>query len=233
MSTTDALTTSLSAFARTLAHDHDVSDVLLDLAERVAAVLPLASVGVSLVREGLLRHIVSLDEAAGSIEVVQEATQRGPCVDAVRGNAPVASADLHAEPERWPEVGEIALALGVVAVAGIPLNAGGEAIGSLDLFHTEPRHWSEVDLARAQVFADMATGYIIHASQLRHERRTNEQLQRALDNRVVIEQAKGILSARHGISVEQAWVLLRDHARRRNATSRSVAEAVVKLGLRP
>ena len=144
----------------------------------------------------------------------------------------VTSTDLRAEPDRWPEITSAALAVGVVAIAGIPFSNGHQTLGALDLYDTVPRQWSDTDLARARVLADMATSYIVNASQLQQERRTTEQLRQALDNRVVIEQAKGILANYHGIPVNKAFELLRAHARTHSATIRSVADAIVNLGLR-
>jgi AmiR/NasT family two-component response regulator len=85
----------------------------------------------------------------------------------------------------------------------------------------------------ARVFADIGASYVRTASALLEQRRTSEQLQAALDSRVIIEQAKGIVAAQRGISVDQAFAVLRKHANDRNLQLRLVAEAVVKLGLRP
>jgi AmiR/NasT family two-component response regulator len=83
------------------------------------------------------------------------------------------------------------------------------------------------------VLADIATGYVVHASELNRTRRINEQLQAALESRVLIEQAKGLLAGERSITLDQAFAILRAHARSRNASLQSVAQAVVELGLRP
>lgn len=232
MARPDPLTAALSAFARTMAEGFEITDVLYDLTERVAQVIAVPAAGVSLLQDGALRHAASLNEIAAAIEGIQEQAQRGPCVDASRTMETVAVADLHAELDRWPEVTSAALAAGVVAIAGIPFSDGRQALGALNLYDVEVRQWSDTDLADARVLADMATSYVVNASQLQRERRTNEQLQQALENKAVIEQAKGILAAHHGISVDQAFARLRAHARSHNVTIRSVADAVVNLGLR-
>ena len=232
MATPDPLTTALSAFARTLAQGYEITDVLYDLTERVAEVIPVPAAGVSLLQGGQLQHAVSLNELANVIEVAQEQTQQGPCVDACRTNETVTVADVRVEPDRWPGVSSAAASVGLVAMAGIPFSTGHTTLGALNLYDVEPRQWSEADLARARVLADMATGYVVNASQLQKERRTNEQLQQAVENRLVIEQAKGILAAHHGISVNQAFERLRAHARNHNATIRAVADAIVNLDLR-
>ena len=233
VATPDPLTAALSAFARTLAQGYEITDVLYDLTERVAEVIPVPTAGVSLLQDGTLRHAISLNDIAAGIEVAQEHSQQGPCVDACRTNESVTVSDLRADSSRWPEVGRAALAAGVVAVAGIPFSDGRQTLGALNLYDSQPRQWSEAELGRAQVLADMATSYVVNASQLQKERRTNEQLQQALENTKVIEQAKGVLAAHHGISVSQAFERLRTHARAHNATIRAVADAVVNLDLRP
>src|SRR4051812_20457497 len=166
MAVSDPLSAALSAFARTLARGFEITDVLYDLTEQVAEVLALPAAGVSLVQEGRLRHAVSLNDTAAGIEAAQEAAQRGPCVDATRTMEAVISTDLRAEPDRWPEVPSPALAAGVVSIAGIPFRNGPQTLGALDLYDAVPRQWSYTDLARARVLADMATSYLLNASQL-------------------------------------------------------------------
>jgi AmiR/NasT family two-component response regulator len=108
-----------------------------------------------------------------------------------------------------------------------------ECIGTLDLHRANEHAWTEHEVATARVFTDIATAYVLQASQHAREQRTIEQLQHALNSRVIIEQAKGVLAAERKISVDHAFALLRKHANDRNVTLRAVADAVVNLGLRP
>jgi hypothetical protein len=108
-----------------------------------------------------------------------------------------------------------------------------ERLAALDIYDDHIRDWTERDLSTARVLADIATGYLMHASELDRARRVNEQLQAALDSRVVIEQAKGLLAGERGISLDTAFAVLRNHARNRNAPIHAIAQAVVELGLRP
>jgi GAF domain-containing protein len=233
MTTTDPLTPALTEFARTLAQGFEITDMLFGLTEKVVEILQLPTAGVSLVHDGIIQHAVSYDEIAASIELVQQHAQRGPCVDAYRTNAIVAISDLRKDPDQWPEVQAACLEAGVFATAGVPFSAGDRTLGALNLYDTTPHEWTESELAQAQVLADMATGYLVTASQLQQERRLNEQLQRALESRVVIEQAKGILAAQNSISLNRAFERIRTHARSHNVSVRAVADAVVNLGLRP
>lgn len=229
----DLLIGALSGFARTLVHQFDITDVLYDLTIQVTVVLEVASAGVSLVEDGRLRFATALDEATASLERVQEEDQAGPCVEAFRSGEPFLVGHLDDVENRWPGFVGQARQIGFSAMAGIPMRINGESLGAVNLYHTSPRTWTDTDVQVASVLADMATSYVISASALERQQRTAEQLQRALQSRVVIEQAKGILAAERRISVDEAFELLRGHARSHNADLRATAEAVVHLGLRP
>jgi len=227
------LTQTLSEFASTLVKDFTISDVLHDLAERATAVVGADSAGVSLQHDGRLRFATALDERCSSLERVQEHEQAGPCVDALQAGEVVAVADLAEAASRWGAYGRAAREAGFAAILGVPMRLDSEKIGTLNIYSNTRREWSEEDTDAARVLADIASSYVINASKLVQQRRLNEQLQEALSSRIVIEQAKGILAAEHGISIDKAFEILRRHARSHRASLRSVAEAVVNLGLRP
>jgi len=106
--------------------------------------------------------------------------------------------------EHWADYLIAAKTAGIQAVAGIPMLAEGEAIGAVNLYDSQPRDWSAEDLRVAMVFASIATGYLTHASAARQEQRTSEQLQQALNTRVLIEQAKGVLAVKRETTVDDA-----------------------------
>lgn len=116
---------------------------------------------------------------------------------------------------------------------GIPLTVGERRLGALNIYNQAPRTWTPDDIANARVLANVATSYVLHASRIDEATRLNEQLQHALDSRIVIEQAKGLLAGEYGIPLEASFTISRHHSRSNNATLRSVADAVVTLGLRP
>lgn len=226
------LTDALVDFARTMTEGFDVAEVLDDLAGRLTGVLAADGAGVSLLRDGALRFVTADREAIATLERVQEQYREGPCIDAMRSRRPVLVSRLAANTGRWPRYAVQADRIGIVAVAAIPMG-NTECIGTLDLHRRREHTWTEQEVATARVFTDIATAYVLQASQHARERRTIEQLQHALDSRVIIEQAKGVLAAERKISVDQAFALLRKHANDRNVTLRAVADAVVNLGLRP
>jgi GAF domain-containing protein len=223
----------LTRFSRTLAARYDVSDVLYELSDGAARVLGAAGAGVSLADDdGHLRFATATNEVVTAVEQVQQDAEQGPCHVAYRTNQPVFVRDL-SQPAEWPLLADAALRAGLASVAGIPMTFDGRAVGSLNIYDDHIREWSDEDLTAALVLADIATGYLVHASELNQARRTNEQLQAALDSRVVIEQAKGLLAGERGITLDQAFAIMRTQARNRNAPIHAIAHAVVELGLRP
>ncbi len=87
-------------------------------------------------------------------------------------------------------------------------------IGSLNLYRTSALPWLTEELDAAQMLAELATGYVVNVRNLNESHVLSEQLPHALDSRVVIEQAKGLIAGRHGIDVDGAFDLLRAQARR-------------------
>ncbi|MET0915623.1 MAG: GAF and ANTAR domain-containing protein [Jiangellaceae bacterium] len=226
------LVETLSGFAKTLLVPYDVDAVLEELTEHVTAVLGLVGSGVTLVRDGQLQFANAVNDAVVELEQAQHEYQRGPCLDAIRESEIVAIVDLRQQRERWPEYVAVADQHGVCSVAGIPLTLANRAVGALNLYAARPRDWSAKDLLAARVLADMATGYLVNASKLDQQRQLNEQLQRALEHRLVIEQAKGITAHAHNATVDVAFAMIRRHARNHNTSIQTIAEAIVTAGLR-
>ncbi len=229
----DLITYEVSEFARTVARGTAIDEVLGDLAERITALLSLTGAGVSVLESGMIHFAAATGDRAAALERVQQAEQAGPGVDACRTGMAVMVTDLPQASRGWSRYQRAARDAGIAAVASVPMCHGDESIGALDLYSASPRDWPAADLGVIGILADMATGYLVHARELDRQERINEQLREALDSRIVIEQAKGVLAAERRISVDEAFEVLRRHARRHSTSLRSVAEAVVSLGLRP
>ena len=226
-------TRTLTEFARTLVRHYEISEVLYELAERVTSVVGVVGAGVTLVDDGgRLRFAASSADAITPLEQLQEREQEGPCVDAFHSGIPVMVPDLAADGDRWGPFKAEAARIGVSASAGIPMHLDGDHLGALNLYDVAVRPWTEEDAATASVLAAMATVYLLNASELARAQRTAQQLEVALESRIIIEQAKGVVATQRKVSIDQAFALLRQHARSRNAPLRTVAEAVVNLGLR-
>jgi transcriptional regulator with GAF, ATPase, and Fis domain len=229
----ELLTHAVSEFARTLARGSAISEVLNDLAERITAVLGVAAAGVSVLESGRFRFAAASDERSVVLERVQEAEQAGPGLEACLTGKVVTVASLPGTSQVWDVFQRAARAANIGAVASVPMCHDGESIGAVDLYSASRRDWCTGDLRAAGILADMATGYLVQAQELDRQCRVIGQLREALDSRIVIEQAKGVLAAERRISVDEAFEVLRRHARSHAVSLRSVAEAVVSLGLRP
>jgi GAF domain-containing protein len=230
----DTLLDSLERFASTLTSGYGVGDVLHDLTQEMTEVLDLTGAGVTLVHDGKQRFVTAAIDAIASLERVQENHQSGPCIDAVGSAQAVTVSDLDSGEvsHRWPDYTEAAKMAGIRAVAGVPMLAEESAVGAVNLYSNQCRTWSREDLRVASVFANIATGYLVHASAVQQHQRTAEQLQQALTTRLIIEQAKGVLAAQLEISVDEAFLLLRKHSRDHNTRIHDVARAVVNGDLR-
>ena len=222
---------TLSRFAVVLPARYDLEATLSDLTESVTAVLGLSGSGVTMAEDGRLRFVTAVSEASGELERNQEDNQAGPCRDAYDTGEVVRVTDVREEAARWPEFSATAVRLSVAGVAGIPMRLADQIIGALNLYSPVPRAWTDEDIAVAGVLADVATSYVVNASKLRQQEQLGEQLQEALESRVVIEQAKGITAQQHAVSIDQAYQRMRRHARNNNASLRVVAEAIVAVGL--
>ncbi len=233
MPANDLLLDVLTRFADTLAGRYDVADVLYALTDHAVEVLAATAAGVSLSDDhDMLQFVSANSELASQLERVQQESRQGPCHLALLQGREVVVDDITSHDE-WPIYRSKAAELGLRAVMGIPLGVGERCLGALNIYHHERRDWTDDDVANARVLANIATSYVLHASQLDEARRLNEQLQQALESRIVIEQAKGLLAGELGVTLEDAFDMLRHHSRSNNATLRAVAEAVVQLGLRP
>jgi GAF domain-containing protein len=223
---------TLSRFAVVLPGRYDLEATLTELTESLTSVLGLSGSGVTMADDGgRLRFVTAVSQASGDLERNQEQQQAGPCRDAFDTGEVVRVTDVRKESSRWPEFSATAARLSVAGVAGIPMRLADEIIGALNLYSPEPRQWADDDISVARVLADVATSYVVNASKLRQQEQLSEQLQEALESRVVIEQAKGITAYKHAVSIDQAYQLMRRHARNNHASLRLVAEAIVAVGL--
>jgi transcriptional regulator with GAF, ATPase, and Fis domain len=219
--------------ADTLAVDFDLNDVLDQLALACVQLLQATAAGILLSDEnGDLRVIAASDESSHLLEVFQVQSKAGPCLDAFASARPVAVPDLMAEYARWPEFASQAGALGFRAVHAFPMRLRTEVIGAINLFHDNPHALSPSHAGIAQALSDVATISVLQLRATRDRERVAEQLQLALTSRIVIEQAKGVLSEVGQIDMGQAFAALRRYARDRNLRITGVAERIVSRDLK-
>src|SRR5579864_2346443 len=212
----------------TMVAGFDVIDFLHVLTDRSVQLLDVSAAGLLLADpRGELRVVAASSEAARLLELFQLQNDQGPCLDCFRAGQPVTAGDLAAEAERWPRFAPAARQAGFAAVQALPMRLREQVIGALNLFRAGPGAFDPVDIRIGQALADVATISLLHERSMRHSDTLNEQLQTALNSRVVIEQAKGKLAERLGLDMGQAFSLLRDHARSRNLRLSALAQAFI------
>jgi GAF domain-containing protein len=222
------LARTLVELADTLVADFDVVELLTLLADRCVDVLDVGAAGLMLVApEGDLRVMASSSEAMRLLELFELQAQEGPCLDCFRTGQPVVNQDLASANGRWPRFSAEALAAGYHSVHALPMRLRGTILGSLNLFHLKAGEMRQADIDAAQALADVATIAILQHRAEREAQVVNEQLNLALNSRVVIEQAKGMVGERNGVSMEDAFSSLRNHARSHNLRLVDVAHGVI------
>jgi len=215
--------------ADTLVDDYDVVDLLDQLVAACVNLLGISAAGLLLDdQKGNLAVVASSSEETRLLEVFQLQNNQGPCLDCVRLGAVVVTADLAADRERWPEFAPVALAAGIKSLVAVPLRLRDQTIGGLNLFNERAEPIPAGDQRLAQALADVATIGVLQQRSAHRSTMVAEQLQHALNSRVVIEQAKGVLAERRGVTMEAAFDTLRQHARRGNRKLTDVALAVVR-----
>jgi transcriptional regulator with GAF, ATPase, and Fis domain len=212
----------------TMVAGFDVIDFLHVLTDRSVQLLDVSAAGLLLADpRGELRVVAASSEAARLLELFQLQSDQGPCLDCFRSGQPVAAADLAAEARRWPRFAAAAGQAGFAAVQALPMRLRAQVIGALNLFRADRGPFDPGDIRVGQALADVATISLLHERSMRHSDALNEQLQTALNSRVVIEQAKGKLAERLGLDMAQAFSLLRDSARARNLRLSALAQSFV------
>jgi transcriptional regulator with GAF, ATPase, and Fis domain len=212
----------------TMVAGFDVIDFLHVLTDRSVQLLDVSAAGLLLADpRGELRVVAASSEAARLLELFQIQNDQGPCLDCFRSGQPVEAADLAAAAERWPRFAPAALQTGFAAVQALPMRLREQVVGALNLFRAGPGPFLPADVRVGQAMADVATISLLHERGMRRSDTLNEQLQTALNSRVVIEQAKGKLAERLGLDMEQAFNLLRDSARSRNVRLSELARTFI------
>jgi len=214
--------------ADTLVADFDVIGFLHLLTERCVSLLEVDSAGILLTdQQGRLRLVAASSEQTRLLELLQLQSDQGPCLDCFTTGQPVGSSELSADIQRWPVFTAAARRAGFVAVQALPMRLRDNIIGTLNLFSANSGTLAADITALGQAFADVATIGILSERAAREKHLLSQQLQIALNTRVIIEQAKGTLAERRGLSMDQAFSTLRDYARSHNRKLADVALAVI------
>jgi transcriptional regulator with GAF, ATPase, and Fis domain len=228
MISTNRLADVFVEVADTLVDDFDLVDFLNNVTAHAAEITGWAAVGLMLSdAHGELHYMASSTEDARLMELLQLQDSEGPCVDCHRTGEPVASADLGAETARWPLFAPQAAAAGFQCVHAFPMRLRTQVIGALNAFGVDPTPLTEESIRVVQALTDIATIAIIQEQAISQADTLTGQLQYALNSRVIIEQAKGAIARAFGITVEQAFTVLRNHARTNQRRLTELAHEIV------
>jgi GAF domain-containing protein len=220
--------------ADTLVDDYDVVDLLNQLAAACVSLFDITAAGLLLDDQaGQLAVVGSSSEETRLLEAIQIQSNQGPCLECVHTRTAVTSADLAADSARWPLFVPVALTAGFRAVTAVPLRLRDQSIGALSLFDERAAPITEHDQRVAQALADVAAIGILQRRSVHQRELVTEQLQHAVNSRVVIEQAKGVLAERNATTVQAAFLALRQHSRNYNHKLTEVALAVVRGEIDP
>jgi GAF domain-containing protein len=220
--------------ADTLVTDFDVVDFLTTLAGRCVELFDASEAGLMLAdRDGGLQVAASSSRSMNHLELFELQHDEGPCIDCYRAGKATESENLRDDLHRWPSFGAEALQAGFHSAYALPLRLRSTTIGSLNLLRTEPGALAQDDRVAAQSLADVATIGILHHRAVDDAHLLADQLQHALNSRVVIEQAKGVLAQLGDIKVDDAFSLIRRYARNHNVRLGDVCRSIVNRTLSP
>ena len=226
------LVATLVELADNLVDSYDVIEILTVLSDRCVQVIDVAAAGVMLATPGgELQFVASSSESMRVLELYQIQAHEGPCVDCVVDGTAIVNYDLDAPDGRWPRFTPRAVAQGFHSVHCLPMRLRGRTIGGLNLFRSDTGWLSEEDVVVAQGLADVATIAILQHRISLDAKSLNDQLGVALNSRIVIEQAKGMVSQAAQCDMNDAFARLRTHARNHNRRLTDVAGEVVEGSL--
>ena len=222
------LSAAFVKLADTLTDDFDVVDLLQTLVEECASILDTQAAGLMLLdAAGELQLMTSTSDETSLIEVMQLNAGSGPCVECFTTGRAVTVGDIEGSGDRWPAFRKEAMKQGFKSVHATPMRLRGQVLGALNMFSVYVGELREADVAVAQALADVATIGILQERSIRERSRVAAQLQHALNSRVLIEQAKGVVSESAALSMDQAFTAMRGYARDHNLSLTNVAEALI------
>jgi GAF domain-containing protein len=228
MISTERLSDLFVEVADTLVDDFDVIDFLHNLTVHAADISGAAAAGLMLTdQRGRLQFMAASNSSGEHLELYQLQNVEGPCLDCFATGQPVANADLLGAVDRWPTFAPRAIELGYRSVHAFPMRLREHTIGALNLFGTSSVLFDPSEVRVVQSLADVATIAILQEGKISRAEALTEQLQGALNSRIVIEQAKGAVCARTGVPPDEAFELMRRHARSSNLRLVDVAQAVL------
>lgn len=231
----DEVISALADLSDVLARTEDLGRVLQRSIEQVTRAIPgadMASVSVLRDDSTTAETAASSSERVWAIDDDQYAAGDGPCLEAARTGR-VIRVGVEQAMERWPDFARSARAAGVASYLSAPLHVDEEFAGSLNLYSEQAHGFGDLDEALLRLYTTAAAAAIANARRYAQARSLAMQLGQALDSRAVIDQARGILMATHGIDAQQAFELLAKESQNTNVKLREVAARLVESISRP
>jgi hypothetical protein len=220
--------------ADTLVDEFDVVDLYALLADRCVELFGASQAGLLLADEtGTLRLVAATNEATELVELFQIQNDEGPCLDCFRSGEQVLIPDLERGGTPWPMFAPVARQAGFRAVNAFPLRLRDQVLGALNLFDAVAGRLEPADVVAAQALADIATIGLLQYRTISDARALARHLSAALESRIAVEQAKGVIAERLDLGMDEAFERLRGHARSRQRRLSEVAEEVVAGTLSP
>jgi GAF domain-containing protein len=227
-----ALVASISSLADTQPQ-HDLAATLQQVVDAAKLLFGAKGAGVMLADEqGQLRWVSATDQDSQLAEDNQELLGQGPCQVAFSQRGPAMISDARHEPD-WGEISLLFSDVEIRAAASTPIELAGGPIGTLDIYAAEPRDWNQSEISALQAYAGVVASLLGSAAQAEVKGRLAEQLQVALTTRVLIEQAKGALVARDGVSPGEAFERMRRQARAERRRVVEIAREILITARRP
>lgn len=226
---TDRVARLFVEVADTLIDEFDLIEFFHMLTTRIADMLDASPVGLLIAdQRGRLEYMAASDEHVEHLELFQAQNQEGPCLDAYREGLPVVNEDLREATGRWPNFAPRAVAAGFRSVHAFPLRLRADRIGALNVFSASVGgRLDSSDVQVVQAIADVASIGLLQERAIRRGELLTEQLQGALNSRIIVEQAKGAVAQARGLSVDEAFELIRTHSRNHNLRIVDIAQVIV------
>jgi len=224
----DALASSIAGLSGLTGAASRVEHALEHVVAETDRIFAVDGAGLLLLAEGdVLRYVAASDKRGTIVEKLQEQIGEGPCLDAFEEGTPTLAADVAAD-ARWPTLGPLAGEHGIHAVLGVPVRLDDSPVGTLNVYSSGYHEWDDGEIEAIQAFARIIASVLRGAIDAHVQGKLTTQLQYALDRRIVIEQAKGILMQREGLPAEAAFERIRRHARSSRERVADVARRVVE-----
>lgn len=203
-------------------------DAVQLVVDSATALFNVTGCGLMFIDDAQVLHYAAASDGHGrELEQAQTRAGTGPCVQALVNNEVVMTEDVTTD-ERWPEIHAEMAATRVRAVVGVPVHLGGSVVGSLDAYCHAPQRWREEEAAGLEAYAKLLERLLLTAMRAQRNEQTVKQLEHALEHRVVIERAVGVLMERHGLDALAAFERLRGEARRTRRRAADLAAEILE-----